>query len=103
SRGASSAPVTVRIDAGNTPPVPQITSPGATQLFRVGQTITLQGTATDAQDGTLPASRLSWRVILHHNEHTHPFVPATTGNNVTFVAPRRKTSRGPKPVFWKLN
>ncbi|HEY8559113.1 MAG TPA: PQQ-dependent sugar dehydrogenase [Pyrinomonadaceae bacterium] len=79
---------TVRIDAGNTAPVPVINAPTATQLFRVGETVTLNGAATDAQDGTLPANRLTWEVILHHNnDHTHPFVPATAGNNITFTAP----------------
>ena len=47
----------------------------------------LQGAATDAEDGALPDSALTWRVIRHHNTHTHPFLPPTTGNNVTFPAP----------------
>lgn len=86
-RGGS-ATATVRIDAGNTAPVPTITSPTSTQLFRVGETITLTGSATDAQDGTLANSRLTWEVILHHNnDHTHPYVPPTVGNNITFTAP----------------
>jgi glucose/arabinose dehydrogenase/PKD repeat protein len=78
----------MRIDVGNNAPQPTIVSPTATQLFRVGETITLQGSATDPQDGTLPASALTWEVLLHHNNnHTHPFLPATTGNNITFTAP----------------
>ena len=77
----------IRIDVGNTAPVPNIISPTTSQLFRVGETITLQGSATDAQDGNLPASRLTWEVILHHDTHTHPFVPPTAGNNITFTAP----------------
>jgi PKD repeat protein len=85
SGGSSSASVT--IDAGNTPPVPTITTPTSTTAFSVGQTITLNGSATDAEDGSLPATRLSWTVILHHNTHTHPFLPPTAGNNVTVQAP----------------
>ena len=77
----------VVIDAGNAPPVPSITSPASTARFAVGQTITLSGSATDAEDGTLAASRLSWTVIVHHGTHTHPFVAATAGNNLTFQAP----------------
>lgn len=87
NRGATSAPVTQRIDAGNSAPVPTISSPAPTLLFRVGQTITLSGSATDAQDGTLPASALSWKITLHHDAHTHPFLPPTNGNNITFTAP----------------
>ena len=83
----ASARATVHISAGNTPPVPKISSPTTTARFTVGQTITLVGSASDAEEGTLPASRLSWTVILHHNTHTHPFVPPTAGNNVTFIAP----------------
>ncbi len=86
-RGGS-ATATVRIDVGNTAPQPAITSPTTTQLFRVGETITLQGSATDAQDGNLPDNRLTWEVLLHHNNnHTHPYLPPTTGNNITFTAP----------------
>jgi glucose/arabinose dehydrogenase len=87
NRGATSAPVTLRIDAGNTAPTPTISSPAPTLRFRVGQTITLSGSATDAQDGALPASALSWKITLHHDTHTHPFLPPTTGNNITFTAP----------------
>ena len=78
---------TVVIDAGNSPPVPTITSPSTSARFSVGQTVTLTGSASDPEEGTLPASRLSWSVILHHDTHTHPFVPATSGNNLTFQAP----------------
>jgi glucose/arabinose dehydrogenase/PKD repeat protein len=85
-RGGSDT-ATVRIDVGNTPPQPTITSPTSTQLFRVGETITLQGSATDPQDGNLPNNSLTWQVLLHHNDHTHPFLPPTSGNNITFTAP----------------
>jgi glucose/arabinose dehydrogenase/chitodextrinase len=82
------ATASVRIDVGNTAPVPAINTPTASQLFRVGETITLNGAATDAQDGSIPNNRLTWEVILHHNnDHTHPFVPPTPGNNITFTAP----------------
>jgi glucose/arabinose dehydrogenase len=78
---------TISIAAGNRPPQPAITSPSATARFSVGQTVTLQGSATDPEDGTLAGSRLSWRVTLHHGSHTHPFVPATAGATITFQAP----------------
>jgi glucose/arabinose dehydrogenase len=84
---AFSAPVTLQVQPGNQPPSPTITSPAAAATFRVGQTVTLTGSATDPQDGTLPASSLSWTVILHHNTHTHPFLGPVTGNNIQFTAP----------------
>lgn len=83
---AFSTPATVRITAGNTAPSVSITSPAAGTTFAVGQGFTLTGSATDAEDGTLPASSLSWSVLLHHNTHTHPYL-ATTGNNVALTAP----------------
>jgi glucose/arabinose dehydrogenase len=75
----------VRIDVGNTAPQPTIAAPTSTKLYRVGETITLTGSATDPQEGTLPNNRLTWEVILHHDAHTHPFLPPTTGNNITFT------------------
>jgi glucose/arabinose dehydrogenase len=86
SRGASDVASLV-IDAGNTPPSPSITSPSSTARFAVGQTITLRGTASDAQDGTLPDGSLSWTVIQHHDAHTHPFLGPIAGSGITFQAP----------------
>ena len=77
----------VRIDAGNSPPQPEIQSPGATQTFAVGEKITLRGAATDTEDGELASDSLSWEVRLHHNNHFHPYLDATEGNTVTIVAP----------------
>jgi glucose/arabinose dehydrogenase/PKD repeat protein len=81
-----SGTATVRIDAGNTPPTPVIESPIDGARFAVGQTITLHGSATDTQDGAVPASRLSWKVWLHHNDHRHPYLQQA-GNDITFTAP----------------
>jgi PKD repeat protein len=78
---------TLRIDAGNNPPAPVITAPAAGKLFRVGETITLTGGATDPEDGTLPAGSLTWEVSRHHGTHTHPWVQPTAGNNVPMQAP----------------
>ncbi|MEX0865186.1 MAG: hypothetical protein WD269_09970, partial [Acidimicrobiia bacterium] len=46
-------------------------------LWSVSQQVTFSGSATDPQEGTLPASRLTWNLILHHCEddglcHEHP-------------------------------
>jgi len=84
---AFSAPVTVTVQPGNTPPSPSILSPANGATFAVGQTVTLTGQATDAQDGTVPANRLSWTVLLHHDTHTHPFLGPLSGNNIHFTGP----------------
>jgi glucose/arabinose dehydrogenase len=86
ARGATSAPVTASISVGNTAPVPTIQSPSAGSTFTVGQTITLTGSATDAQDGTINPATLQWTVLRHHMTHTHPYFSGT-GNNLTFTAP----------------
>ena len=68
-------------------PSAQITSPAAGATFVVGQAYTLAGSATDAQDGTQPGSRLSWTVVRVHDQHTHPFLGPVTGTSVAFEAP----------------
>lgn len=78
---------TVKIDAGNTPPSPRITSPDTSTRFGVGQTIVLRGQATDAEDGDITGSRLSWKVILHHGAHTHPYLASTSGQEVRITMP----------------
>jgi PKD repeat protein len=89
NQGAPSPADTVTIQVGgtNTPPSPTITTPSAGTLFAVGQRITLTGSATDAQDGTIPATGLTWQVLRHHADHTHPWFGPTTGNNLSFLAP----------------
>ncbi len=79
---------TVRIDAGNTPPTPVIETPLASTLFASDQHFILHGSATDAEDGPLSNSSLTWQVILHHSTHTHPFLEPTTGNDIEIIAPQ---------------
>jgi hypothetical protein len=52
-----------------------ITAPTNGTTWKVGDTITFSGSATDPQDGTLPASALTWQMILQHCPdecHEHP-------------------------------
>ncbi|MEO6326128.1 MAG: PQQ-dependent sugar dehydrogenase [Thermoanaerobaculia bacterium] len=83
-----STPASLTIFAGNNPPVPTIVTPAAGAEFTVGQSVTLGGSATDAEDGALPASSLSWTVLLHHDTHFHPFLGPVSGNPAPgFTAP----------------
>ncbi|HEX6234308.1 MAG TPA: PQQ-dependent sugar dehydrogenase [Jiangellaceae bacterium] len=80
----------VTISAGNTPPQPVIDTPSGTTTWRVGDTISFSGHATDDQDGTLPPSALSWSLIMQHCPstcHEHPVQTFTGTATGSFVAP----------------
>jgi glucose/arabinose dehydrogenase len=92
SKGASSVSAPITIAAGNNPPVPTISSPLSTFTWKVGDPINFSGSATDPEDGTEPASRLSWTMILHHcftptNCHTHIVQTFNGVASGTFNAP----------------
>jgi uncharacterized repeat protein (TIGR01451 family) len=60
----------VTINANDTAPTAVIDTPSACSstpgCWTVGQTINFSGHATDPQQGSLPASALTWNIILHH-------------------------------------
>lgn len=61
----------------NEAPVPTILTPLAGAMYRGGELLQFSGTATDAEDGTVPASRLSWQFVFHHDTHVHDSPPLT--------------------------
>lgn len=87
----------VTISANNTAPTAVIDTPGANSCLSanpcwiVGQTINFSGHATDQQDGNLPASGLSWSIILHHCTdlgcHTHTVQNVLGVASGSFTAP----------------
>ena len=79
----------IMISVGNHAPSATITSPKAGTFYNPGDILTLSGGGSDTEDGVLPGSSLSWRVILHHNTHIHVF-ETHIGNNITFTAPDHK-------------
>ncbi|MBS1811906.1 MAG: PQQ-dependent sugar dehydrogenase [Acidobacteria bacterium] len=81
SNGTASATVTVSV--GNRPPVATITAPTNGTVARPGDTITYRGTASDP-DETLSANAMSWQLLLHHDDHVHPY-QAVTGASGSFV------------------
>ncbi len=79
---------TVRVDAGNEPPVPRITSPEDGTYYSAGDLVSFSGQATDLEDGRLAESALSWEIVFHHSEHTHPFLGPIDGvSSGRFVVP----------------
>jgi glucose/arabinose dehydrogenase len=82
------------VSVGNTPPVATITAPAAGTTWTVGDTVAFSGSASDAQEqnGSLPASSLSWELIQHHcfsqNDcHTHVIRTFSGVDSGSFNAP----------------
>ena len=82
----SSQAVPLTIKAG-TPPVPQILAPTDGATFRAGDVITFSGTASDAEDGALPASAYTWNIDFLHEGHVHPGIPIAGVTGGTFTIP----------------
>jgi glucose/arabinose dehydrogenase len=85
-----SATDTVAITAGNTPPTATIVAPTTGFTWKVRDPIAFEGSATDAQDGTLPPSAFSWSAILQHcpsNCHAHPLQSFANTDRGSFLAP----------------
>lgn len=74
----------------NTPPVATITSPSPSLTFKVGDTITYSGSATDPEDGSLSGASLAWNIRIQHcpggDCHVHTYVQST-GAGGTFTVP----------------
>jgi glucose/arabinose dehydrogenase len=65
--------------ADNTRPVPLIIFPEEGTTYRAGEVLNFEGSASDAEDGELPASALTWKIDFHHDDHYHPAL-ASIGN-----------------------
>lgn len=78
------------ISVGNSPPTPVISTPTAGTTWKVGDLINFSGSATDPQDGALPASALTWTLVLQHcpsNCHTHTIQTFPGVASGSFTAP----------------
>ncbi|MGY1708849.1 PQQ-dependent sugar dehydrogenase [Geodermatophilus sp. SYSU D00758] len=70
------------------PPEPVIDEPAG--AWAVGGTISFTGSATDPEDGVLPASDLTWEVVLQHCPdacHAHPLRTWTGVAGASIAAP----------------
>jgi glucose/arabinose dehydrogenase len=89
---ATSNNATLTVLPFNARPVVQITSPSNTLTWNALDQVSFSGTATDAEDGVLPASAYTWEVRFFHREnansehwHPGPTVPAGITNG-SFIA-----------------
>ena len=74
--------------SNNQAPTVTISAPAKGGRYNAGDTITFSGSASDPEQGPLPASALNWTVIFHHDAHTHPFLGPLTGiASGTFTIP----------------
>lgn len=76
----------IAISVGNSPVV-SILAPTSGAIFRAGDVITFSGTASDAEDGTLPVSAYTWNIDFLHESHVHPGTPITGVTSGTFTIP----------------
>ncbi|MGH7645014.1 MAG: PQQ-dependent sugar dehydrogenase [Gemmatimonadales bacterium] len=65
---------------GNQRPSATITVPSPGATYRGGDTIVYGGGANDPENGSLPPASLTWWADFHHDTHTHPFLPVTSGS-----------------------
>lgn len=91
--------LTVRNDA---PPSASITSPAQGSTYAGGQQVTISGTGTDPEDGTLPPEAFEWEVTFHHNTHTHPFIePFGDTRSLTVTIPTDNETA--TDVFYRIH
>lgn len=74
----TSAPATLRITTNRLPQV-SITSPSANTGYAKGDRIRYSGSASDAEDDSLPGSAFTWQANFRHDTHAHPLMAATSG------------------------
>jgi putative cell wall-binding protein len=73
-------------------PTPTMSAPTTSTTWAVGETVNFAGSAKDAAGRALPASALSWSVILHHcytadQCHEHPYQTFDGVTEGSFQAP----------------
>jgi glucose/arabinose dehydrogenase/chitodextrinase len=89
----------VRIVSGNNRPRAEITAPANEARYQVGDRIRYAGKGVDPEEGTIPCSQFSWTVVLHHNDHTHPFLgPLQGACSGSFVT----VNHGESGVFFEV-
>ena len=90
NHGVASLSDPITITVNNSVPTAFLDAPSGGLAWNVGDMIPFAGHATDPQDGVLPASALTWTVVLHHcpsNCHTHTVQTFSGVASGSFAAP----------------
>ncbi|MFK7925411.1 MAG: PQQ-dependent sugar dehydrogenase [Bacteroidia bacterium] len=88
SEGADTSQVAILKVTSNQRPLPMIRFPSDGDFFRAGDTISFGGTAIDPEEGILEESNLSWLLVFHHDEHTHPGAgPFVATDSASWIVP----------------
>jgi glucose/arabinose dehydrogenase len=90
SNGEKSSVAELTLFPGDTPPQPTIATPAPTLEWKVGQEIHFSGSATDAEEGSLPDSDLYWKTRLLHCPsacHAHPLQVFPAAHEGSLLAP----------------
>ena len=73
--------------AAGSPPTATINGPADGSTFRAGNVIAFSGSATDPEDGALPASAFSWSIDFLHDGHVHPAQTLNGATSGSFTIP----------------
>src|SRR5262249_30063185 len=76
--------LTIRVGS---PPTATVLTPQDGSFFVAGDVISYSGEGTDPDDGTLPASALTWNIDLLHEAHVPPGLPITGVKSGAFTIP----------------
>ena len=63
----------------NKRPIISILEPTTGTNYEYGDSLYFEGSALDPEDGTLNSNQLEWTIFFHHDDHSHPGLPSTSG------------------------
>ena len=95
--GGQTATASTNVTVGNSAPSANVSQPTANAAYSVGDQIRLQATGSDQEDGNVTAG-VTWQVIVHHNDHSHPSDLPTSGGVATLTA----ADHGDNATFYEV-
>ena len=71
--------------------------------YGLGRRLTLRASVFDAQDGALDPDSVTWRILLHHETHTHPYADAHGAVVRAARAPHHLGDHDPRTTFLRVH